>query len=291
MRFLRHLISLLIRLVGAKVAVVFLLVLGLAYLWGTYGRQPRPLPLVKRYVGQALVARALAQFPGAKELGRVLVVPLEGDWDGFFEESIRNAAIDRGLFEAVPAPVWRRLARDLGLAPSPAYDAAALAAIVQGMDAQWLLLGKVLNYEETDQAVFGELNVVLLGKEPSSLRTIHVSKTLHKSYVNSEYLTLALRLAGPGQRLVIWSLAVLFFPLLVCPLTMVVTARRHALWNLVLVACYTVVLVAVTLLVLGPAQSLWHGLLLVAGILLVALYMLASADFLAGIAREREWRR
>ena len=268
---------------GSTVAVVLI---GACWLYSEYGPQAPNIPAVRRHVGLELARSAVEHFPWDKEVGSVLMLPVQGDWGTFLTDALRRQIEDTGRFQLAPESTMRRLSKDLHLYSQASLDAQRVQNVLRDMTQDTLLVGRLRTYAEDSKEVVGELNFVFVRKGGGAPIPVHVSKRLSKGLFHAEYLLVGARLTTWGQRLFFWFLSVLVFPLLVAPITLAVTRRQKAMANLVLVAVYSFVLIAWSVVIIGPVELWWQGLTMIAVSLVIIGYMLMSSDVLASIATQ-----
>lgn len=277
----------LLQALGPRGALAGICLLGAGFLYLIYGPRKPELSPVRTYLAEQLVRKATRQLPTGAELGKVMLPPVENDIGATFTDGVRSVIRSRGLFDLAPTSAWERLRGDLRLYPTPRYDQNEINRLLAQMPADTLLVGSLRNWEEDRDRAFGELNLICIRREGGVVAAVHAAETVRKSWLNPVMATIFLRCAPTGQRLFLWFISVFLFPVIVAPLTTLIT-RRHNRWaNIAMALGYTLVLLALTAWMMGPPTAWWQGALFILATLALLAYMFYSCEVVCNIADTR----
>lgn len=285
--FGRSLLGLFVMGLGPRASLLGVTILLGAWLYAMYGPQAPTVAGVRRQVGESLVRQAVAQFPWDKDVGTVRMLPIQGDWGAFLTDSTRKRVEDTGHFQLATEPSARRVAKDLRLYTTGEVDDQHIRDIVRDMSEDTLLIGRLRSYEEDAREAVGELNFVFISKRTGASTPVHVTRHLSKGLLHAEYLLSGVRFGTTGQRIFLWFLSVLVFPLLAAPLTIWVARRQQAMSSLVLMSVYVTLLIAWTLVIVGPVERWWQGLMMIGLTTAIIGYLLIFSEAIAAAALRR----
>lgn len=279
--FLGRVFQALIMGLGPRWTAVGVILIGLAWLYATYGPQAPKISSVRRHMAESLIREAVRQFPWNREVGTVFMLPVQGDWGSFITDALRREIEESGRFQLAPEPVVRRILNDLHIYPESSLDEERVGRVLRSMKEDTLLLARLRSYEEDHRSAVAELNCVFIHKATGRVTPVSVFKELRKGLWGWEHLLVRLRLATFGQRLFFWFIAVLVFPLLTMPLTLAVTRRQNAIANLILVSAYSALLIVWSVITIGPIEKWWQGLMMIGVSIAVIAYLLFSCNAIA----------
>ena len=281
--FIGRTFQMLILGLGPRMTAIGLILIAGAWLYASYGPRAPHISPVRRHMAESLAREAVRQFPWDRDVGTVFMAPVQGDWGAFLTDTLRRQILESGRFRLAPEPATRRMLNDLHIYPDTALDEDRVRRLLRDIQEDTLLLVRLRSYEEDRRAAIGELNCVFIGKKSGAVLPVNVFKELRKGFFNLEYRLIGARLSSFGRRLFFWFVSVLAFPLVVLPLTRAVTRRRNPTANLVLVSLYSTLLIAWSVVAIGPVEQWWQGLMMIGVSLVVIGYVLFSCNALAAL--------
>ena len=268
-------------MVGSSIALIIML-----STWGylRYGPQPTKLSPMQESIGTELISKSVDQFPWSKEVGKVLMLPVKNDWDAFYSNGLRDRVFLKGKkFEITQEGGMRRVMKDLHLYNTPDLSEKDIRKILENMVADTLLVAHLVSYTEDPGSAVAELKCVFFKKDGKIIPITAVVERKKAGLLTGIKLLNKDRLLH-GKRIFFAFCAVLLFPLMVLPITLIIVRKQSAFANIFLVASYSIVLIALGVWWLGPIEGIWHGILAIALSLGVVLYMLYSCEFVASMS-------